>query len=108
MGNMISCVPCSRGAPQALLSMPEFTLHELAARCQVMTEPLNMQAKEIIDTIAKGAMHAANVPRPEFKDITDQDKQEGLIFMSPAAWNEFVTKTSMIGGNMLWTISRFE
>ena len=54
--------------------MPDMTIHEMAARLQTMTEPLNMQAQEIIAHIATGAMHASNVPMPDFKDITENVK----------------------------------
>ena len=70
---------------QALLTMPDMTTHELASRAQVAHVPLNMQAKEIVEGLAQGAMRAGSDPRPEYKDITDQDKQDGLIFMSQAA-----------------------
>ena len=93
---------------QALLSMPDMTLQQLAMRMQTALVPLNMQAKEMVDGLAQGAMRAGNDPRPEFKDITDQEKQDGLIFMSQAAWNEFVTKTVMMGAAILWVLSRFE
>ena len=116
MGNNQSCVPCSRSdphamqprEPQALLTMPDMTLHEIGARLQTMTEPLNMQGQEIINSLARGAMHAANVPMPEFKDVTDEDKQDALMFLAPAAWTEFVNRIGMEDGRMLWCCSRCE
>ena len=86
MGNNVSCVPCSRSEPaapmqrheparaqtQALLTMPDMTIHDLAARVQVAHVPLNMQAQEMVETLAQGAMQAGREPRAEYKDITMQ------------------------------------
>ena len=77
-------------------------------RMQTALVPLNMQAKEMVDGLAQGAMRAGSDPRPEYKDITDQDKQEGLIFMSPSTWIEFVIRTAMQCRRMIWCCSRCE
>ena len=76
-------------------------------RMQTAQVPLNMQATEMVETLAQGAMQASREPRAEYKDITMQEKQEGLIFMSQPAWNEFVNRTVMQAAALLWVLDRF-